>query len=736
MFTRLGRLTVRRRRLILALTVLFFLGAGTGGSRVFASLSEGGFEDPSSESYQARQFLEQELGAGDPELVLVVDALAGDVDDPAVNAAAAELTDDLEANDRVAGVGSYWSLGRAPALRDERGDSALVLVDLDGTEEEINDASAAIVADYTGTRGPVAVGVGGRAAVAHAIREQVKSDLARAEALAVPATLVLLVLVFGGLVAAALPLAVALLAMVGTFLALFTLAQFTDVSIFSINLTTALGLGLAIDYSLFMVSRFREEVAAGRSSGAAVVRTMETAGRTVAFSALTVAASLSALLVFPLYFLRSFAYAGVAVVLLAAAGSLLTLPALLATVGPGVNALSFRRRRRASAVQDGFWHRLASAVMRRPVAVAAGVVALLVVLGIPFLRVNTGLPSYKALPVGDEARQASERLATEFDGNQGEAFSVVLPGVRADGGDAAAVSSLLRRVEGTEGVASATIRSAPAGSWLTVVPDVALRSPDGEALVDRLRAIDAPFAFGVEGAAAELVDSKKAIYDRLPIALAIVGLITFILLFTVFGSVVVPAKAMVLNLLSLTATFGAMVWVFQDGNLSGLLDFTATGQIDLAAPVLMFCIAFGLSMDYEVFLLSRVKEEHDRGVGNTSAVAAGLEKTGRIVTAAAALLAVTFVAFGVTGGVTFLKMFGLGLALAVVMDATVIRGLLVPAFMRLAGEANWWAPAPLRRLHERMGVTRHVDRGDGEPRAADDSRAGDATQRDRAHEEV
>ncbi|MDP9019968.1 MAG: MMPL family transporter, partial [Actinomycetota bacterium] len=585
-----------------------------------------------------------------------------------------------------------------------------VVVDLAGTDEEIDDATGAIEGAYAGTRGPVAVGIGGEAAVGGAIRDQVKSDLAQAEAVAIPATLVLLVLVFGGLVAASLPLAVALLSVIGTLLTLFLLAQVTDVSVFSINLTTALGLGLAIDYSLFMVSRFREQLVAGLPTGDAVVRTVETAGRTVAFSALTVAASLSALLVFPLYFLRSFAYAGVAVVLMAAAGSLLTLPALLATVGPKVNAWSLRRRPKApAAVEDGFWHRLASAVMRRPVPIATGVVAVLVVLGIPFLDVNPGLPSYTVLPASNEARQVSERLAGEFDGNRGEQFSIVLPGVAGGGADAAAVDSFLADVRAVGGVADVAVDSAPAGSWVTVVPDVPLRSAEGEALVKDLRAIDAPFPFGVEGAAAELVDSKAAIYDRLPLAIGIVGLVTFVLLFAVFGSVVVPAKAIVLNLLSLTATFGAMVWIFQEGNLSGALDFTATGQLDLAAPVLMFCIAFGVSMDYEVFLLSRIKEEHDRSGDNTAAVASGLERTGRIVTAAAALLAITFVAFGVTGGVTFIKMFGLGLALAVVMDATIIRGLLVPAFMRLAGEANWWAPAPLRRLHGRFAMSHHTE---------------------------
>ena len=716
MFTRLGRFAVQRRPLILALTVLFVIGAGSVGSRVFPNLSEGGFDDPSSESYQARQFLEDELGAGDPDLVLVVDALAGGVDDPAVDAAVRQLTAELEAQDHVAHVASYWSLGQAPPLRDRAGDSALVVVELDGSDKEIDEATGAIEDAHAGARGPISVGIGGRAAVAGAIRDQVKSDLAQAEAVAVPATLVLLVLVFGGLVAAALPLAVALLSVIGTLLALFALALVTDVSIFSINLTTALGLGLAIDYSLFMVSRFREELAAGLRTEAAVVRTVETAGRTVAFSALIVAASLSALLVFPLYFLRSFAYAGVAVVLMAAAGSLLTLPAVLAAVGPRINAWSLRRRPPAAApVEDGFWHRLASAVMRRPIPIATGVVGVLVVLGLPFLDVNPGLPSYTVLPVSNEARQVSERLAGEFHGNQGEQFSIVLPRVNAGGADAAAVRSFVADVEATEGVADVAVRSAAAGSWLTVVPDLPLRSAEGETLVQKLRAIDAPFEFGVEGAAAELVDSKRAVYDRLPLALGIVGLITFVLLFSVFGSVVVPAKAIVLNLLSLTATFGAMVWIFQDGNLSGILDFTATGQIDLAAPVLMFCIAFGLSMDYEVFLLSRIKEEHDRSGDNTSAVAIGLERTGRIVTAAAALLAVTFVAFGATSGVTFLKMFGLGLTLAVVMDATIIRALLVPAFMRLAGEANWWAPSPLRRIYQRWGASHHTNEIGGDP---------------------
>ncbi|HEY8524618.1 MAG TPA: MMPL family transporter [Acidimicrobiales bacterium] len=728
MFTRLGHLAVRRRRLVLSLTVLFVLAAGAGGAGAFGLLDDAGFDDPASESYRAGRFLEEELGASEPELVLVAEAggedrageggdAGGDndgeevlLDDPAVAEAGTELVRELESEPHVATVLSYWTTGRAEGLRSTDGRSALVVVDLEGSDDEVEETVADIEDAYSGARGPLTVGVGGGEVIDLAIGEQLGEDLGRAESLAIPATLLLLIVVFGGVVAASLPLAVAVVSVTGTFLALFVIGQVTDVSLYSINLTTALGLGLAIDYSLFVVTRFREELAAGRSTDAAVVRTVETAGRTVAFSALTVAASLSALLVFPLYFLRSFAYAGIAVVLVAAAGALLSLPALLATLGTRVNAGSVRRllprrfRRPAPAGETGtgFWHRLATVVMRRPVPVATAVVALLVVLGTPFLGINPGLPSYQSLPESNRARQVAETLATDFAGNQSEAFAVALPGVDAEGADADAVAAFADDLRALDGVAEVTVQTAEAGSWVTVVPSVVPRSAEGEDLVHDIRALDAPFTFGVEGSAAELVDTKAAIADRLPLALAIVGVATVVLLFAVFGSVLVPVKAIVLNLLSLTATFGAMVWIFQDGHLSGVLDFTATGQLDVAMPVLMFCIAFGLSMDYEVFLLSRIKEEHDRTGDNAHSVATGLEKTGRLITAAALVLAISFAAFG-TAGMSFMKLMGIGLALAIVMDATVIRGLLVPAFMRLAGEANWWAPRRLQRLQQRWG---------------------------------
>jgi RND superfamily putative drug exporter len=496
---------------------------------------------------------------------------------------------------------------------------------------------------------------------------------------------------------------------------------------------------LAIDYSLFIVSRYREELRRGLPVSDAVVRSVETAGRTVTISALTVAVSLSALLIFPLYFLRSFAYAGIAVVLLAMVAAIVTLPALLAVIGHRVDSQPARRRAAAAVTSgdggageqaeetDGFWHRVATTVMRRPLPIAAAVTIVLLLLGAPFLRLSVGLPDERVLPESSEARQVSERIQAGFPGDTAAAFPVV---VEADAVvDRAALASYaaevseidgVARVEGTDGVyqdgvpvddgsQAAGARRDPARyvrggtAWLEVVPSVELQSGAGEQLVEEIRDLDASFDTLVGGSAAQLVDTKDALLSRLPMALAIVAAATLVLLFLMTGSVLIPIKALVLNLLSLTATFGAMVWIFQDGHLSGLLDFTATGRIDSSMPILMFCIAFGLSMDYEVFLLSRIKEEYDRTGANAASVALGLERTGRIVSAAAALLAITFIAFG-TAEVSFLKLFGVGLALAVLMDATVIRGLLVPAFMRLAGPANWWAPPALQRIHRRVGI--------------------------------
>ncbi|MGH9246608.1 MAG: MMPL family transporter [Acidimicrobiales bacterium] len=729
MFTRLATAVVRFRKLVLALTVGFVLAAGIiGAPGVFGVLQSGGFEDPEAESTRAGELLGERFEAREPNVVLLVTAERGTVDDPANAADGTELTEQLAEEPGVTQVVSYWTLGQPPPLRSEDASHALILGrvgdgDLDGA-----DVLERLEEDFAGDRDGFTVEIGGPEAVSEAIGEQVETDLGVAERIAVPVTLVLLVIVFGSVVAAALPLAVGIIAVLGTFLVLFVIGSITDVSIFSINLATAMGLGLAIDYSLFIVSRFREELRRGHDPHRAVIHTVETAGRTVAFSALTVAVSLSALLVFPLYFLRSFAYSGIAVVVLAMLASLLSLPALLAVIGHRVDSLQLWRRQ-PKPVGEGFWHRVATFVMRRPIPIAVAVVAFLVLLGLPFLNVEFGLPDDRVLPADAEARHVSEVLRAEFASNESEAFEVVAtdigdpetatPEIEAYAVDLSAVDGVARvdslagsYVDGRQVLEpdeSATRFAGDDATWFSVVPGVEPVSPEGEALVKRLRGVDSPLGETLAGGTAgQLVDSKDSIFSRAPLAGGIIALSTFVLLFLSFGSLLVPLKAIVLNLLSLTATFGAMVWIFQDGNGSGLLDFTATGTLDTTTPILMFCIAFGLSMDYEVFLLSRVKEEHDRTGDNTQAVAMGLERTGRIVTAAAAVLSVTFIAFS-TSGITFIKLMGIGLALAVVMDATIIRATLVPAFMRLAGEANWWAPRPLRRIHERFGIREAPD---------------------------
>jgi putative drug exporter of the RND superfamily len=719
MLTRLGWFAVRRRRLVLSLTALFVIVAAVVGSGAFGVLKGAGFNDPAAESSQAERLLEERFGGGDPNIVLVASA-DGNVDEAATATSGIELAGRLDSIEGVEQVVSYWSLGNPESLRSTDGDSALILGRVTGSEAEIEETLAEVKASVIGEQGGFTVQLTGREAVNADLGTTIEGDLGRAELIAIPLTLLLLLFVFRGVVAASLPLLVGVMSVFGTFLALFVLGSVTDVSVYAINLTTALGLGLAIDYSLFIVSRFREELRAGRSVEHAVVRTVETAGKTVLISSLTVAASLTALLVFPQYFLRSFAYAGVAVVLTAMVGSVLSLTALLATIGHRVNALPIGRKRDRGPEHEGMWHRLAMFVMRRPIPIALSVTAVLVLLGSPFLRVNFATPDDRVLPTSASSRQASEVLRTDFAGNTAESFGVVADGAGPDRSNdisatAAAISSMsgVSRVDSAVGTfvggtvvatseTDARFQAADA-TWMSVVPGFAVVSEQGEQLIADIRNLDVPLDIAVEGEAATLVDTKASIASRLPVALLIITIATFVLLFMLSGSVLVPIKALVLNFLSLTATFGAMVWIFQDGNFADALGFTATGAIDTSMPILMFCIAFGLSMDYEVFLLSRIKEEHDRTGDNEASVALGLERTGSIVTAAAALLAITFFAFG-TSGVSFIKMFGIGLGLAVLMDATVVRAFLVPAFMRLAGEANWWAPAPLRRFHDRYGL--------------------------------
>jgi RND superfamily putative drug exporter len=723
MLDRLGHFTVRHRKAVLVGTAVFFVVAAALGGGVASRLSSGGFEDPSSESSRAGDAIEREFGEQQPDLILLVTAKQGSVDDPEVAAAGRALTARLGSERGVARAISYWDLGSPPPLRSNDGRQALVIAALRGDEDDVHDTAEELSPRYSGGRGPITVGVGGFAEVFRQINKQVEEDLVRGELLAFPIVLLLTVLVFGSVVAAGLPLVVGVLAIVGTFLVLVVVSSLTQVSIFSLNLTTALGLGLAIDYSLFVVSRYREELRAGRAPQDAVVRTVQTAGKTVAFSAVTVAISLAALLVFPLAFLRSFAYAGIGVSLLAGAVAVVCLPSLLAALGHRVDSLRLWRRE-PKPVGQGVWHRIATVVMRRPVPIAITVIVVLLALGIPFLRIQFGLPDDRVLPPDLSSRQVQDDIRERFSSDEGGALQVVATGVDDPDtrtGDVDRYAAELSRLPGAArvdtftgsfidgrqvagpGPLSGRFQTDDA-TWLSVVPSVEPYSDAGERLANDARDTSAPFPVLVTGPSAELVDSNESIFARLPIALGLVALTTFVLLFLMFGSVLVPIKALILNVLSLSAVFGALVWIFQDGNLSGVLDFTATGTLPVSILLLMFCIAFGLSMDYEVFLLSRIKEEHDRTGDNTSSVAMGLERTGRIVTAAAILISVVFLAFA-TSQVSFIKIFGIGLSIAVLVDAFVIRATLVPAFMRIAGEANWWAPKWMRRIHDRIGIS-------------------------------
>ncbi len=733
MLERLGHFVYRRRKWVLIGTVAFLLLAGAFGGNVSQHLRAGGFDSPDVESQRASDLLGEKFGQAPPNFLLLVKAKQGTVNDIAVQRAGIRLTNELLGEKDVGQVLSHWAIGPSSPLQSRDGKYGMILAEIEGDDAERNDIADRLTPKYTTETVEITSRVGGFEAIFAEVSDKIEEDLAKAESIAVPVTLILLIVVFGSLVAASLPVAIGIIAILGTFLVLRLIALGTDVSVFALSMVTAMGLGLAIDYSLFIVSRFREELRNGLDTEAAIVKTLRTAGRTVIFSGITVAVSLAALMVFPLYFFKSFGYAGIGVVFTAVIGAVLFLPAILAALGPRVNwsprflwlkRLSDWQDRHHKEVGEGFWHRLAVFVMHRPIVVAVSVVAVLLLLGVPFLHANLGLPDERVLPPGGQTRQVHDTIRRDFPSEEVNSIRVVAPDignptarVTEIGGYAATLSKFegVAQVDSlagryTDGNLSAppnpfNARFASADSaWFQVVPSIDPFSKDAENLAKAIRDGDKPFEVLVGGSPAQLVDVKAALFSKLPLALGIIAISTFVMLFLAFGSLLVPLKALVLNLLSLTATFGAMVWIFQDGHLSGVLNFTSTGILDISSPILMFCIAFGLSMDFEVFMLSRIKEEYDKTGDNEHSVAVGLERTGRIVTAAAVLISVTFLLFG-TSQIRFIKLFGIGMALAVLMDAFVIRGTLVPAFMRLAGKANWWLPSFLKPVYARLQIS-------------------------------
>ncbi|MBO2459140.1 MMPL family transporter [Actinomadura violacea] len=709
MFERWGRWVHRRRRWVLAVAGAALVFAGVWGTGVFGALtSSGGFDTPGSESARATKIAERDLGRDQADVVILYKGRPGmTVDDPSYRASVEKALAALPAG-KIAGTSTYWTT-KAPQFVSKDRTSTYAVLQLAGKDEGARqDSYDAVKDDLTGVGGGLTAKVGGQTGTQTAINERVSSDIGRAEGMAMPVLLVLLVLIFGGLVSASLPLLVGGLAILGSFTALHLLTYVTDVSIFAVNITTFLGLGLAIDYGLFMVSRFREEVRRdGATTEDALAATMATAGRTVAVSGVTVAVSLSGLLLFDQNFLVSMGYGGIATVFVCMLGALTVLPALLAVLGTKVNALAIRRRRKGAPAEaqngsDGWWGRLAHSVMRRPVVYAVASVALLLTLAGPFLHINWGGIDAKVLPSGADARVVAETMRTQFPSNPTEAIQTVVTGTS----DRAALKSYGERLAALPGATGATVTGAKGTTTrIAVTYSAQADSAAARDLVHRVRDVPAPPGARayVGGGTADVVDQLSSIGGTLPWLALLVGGVTFALLFLAFGSVVLPLKAIVMNMLSLSATFGVVVLIFQDGHLSGPLDFTATGAISPSMPILMLAMLFGISMDYEVFLLSRVREQYDLTGSNSAAVAAGVQRTGAIITSAALLFIVVIGAFA-TSGVAFIKMTGVGMAVAILVDATVVRALLVPAAMRLLGRANWWAPGPLARLYGRYGI--------------------------------
>jgi putative drug exporter of the RND superfamily len=735
---RIARLAIGGPRRILAIAALLTVAAAIFGVPVHKYLSAGGFQDPTAQSSRANQILADTFKQGDMQLVFAVTSADG-TDSPAARAAGKAIVDYIKGTPHVTDVRSPWTAPSKPAaagLISKDGKIGLIVAGIGGGESDAQ-KNARTVADAVSTgvlpsHPGVDVRAGGSAMVYAQVNEQNQHDLLLMEAIAIPLSFLVLVWVFGGLLAAALPLLVAGFAIAGSMAVLRLLTHVTDVSVFALNLSTAMGLALAIDYTLLIVSRYRDELADGADRHAALIRTMMTAGRTVIFSAVTVALSIAAMALFPMYFLKSFAYAGIATVLLCAVASILVTPALIALLGPRLDALNvvnaLRGGRGASArkpAEQQFWYRTAKAVMRRAVPIGVAGIALLLFLGLPFLSVKWGFPDDRVLPTSASAHQVGDLMRSQFATNADTAVTIVVRD--ADGVQTAEFERYARELSEAPDVSAVTIPTgtfvagrpagppaAPTGitdgaAFLTVGSEASLFSADSERQLDALHAIEGPGGRTVEftGVAQINRDSVAAITTRVPLVLGIIAAVTFVLLFLLTGSVVLPLKALVLNVLSLTAAFGALVWIFQDGHF-GAFGTTPTGTLVANIPVLLFCIAFGLSMDYEVFLVSRIREfwlESDRGPGdNEEAVALGLAYTGRVITAAALVMSISFAAL-IAAKVSFMRMFGVGLTLAVLVDATLVRMVLVPAFMRVMGHWNWWAPKPLARLHERIGIS-------------------------------
>ncbi|TQS31131.1 MMPL family transporter [Microbispora sp. KK1-11] len=723
MFGALGRFAVRHRRLILLGALLFTVVAGAWGAGVFGRLGGGaGFDDPGSPSSHADRLLAGPLGRHTADVVVLYESDRLTVDDPAFAGPVRRALDALPRQD-VARLESYWSTG-SPGFVSEDRHATYVTVQFRSPDDQERVRALRGIRDRFEVEGPT-VRFGGITAMTDQVNSMIARDIGLAEAISVPILLILLAVVFRSLLAAALPLAVGVVAALGTMAVLRLVTLVADVSTFAIQVVTVLGLGLAIDYALLAVTRFREELGRGASVETAVERTTATAGRTIAFSGAVVALSFAGLAVFPSRFLLSMAYAGAATVVLAVLTSLTVLPALLAAIGRRAGQRGLGRRigekglgRARPAASGERWYRLAHAVMRRPLASALAVVAVLVALGLPFLGVNWARPGDWVLPSGADARTVTRELAERFTADPAKIVTAVVEAPRAL--DRAVLDGYAARLDAVSGVEGASV-TGTTGTLARISLGYALDPMSREAvrMVEDLRAVPPPAGAvtSFTGMPASRVDIVDMVVSRLPWMALFVAVVSFALMFLAFGSVILPIKSVLLNLLSLSASFGAIKLIFQDGRLAGLLGFEPVGAVDVNFPVLIVAIAFGLAMDYEMFLLSRVREERERGADPAEAMARGLARTAGVVTSAALLVAVSVAGFAFSS-VTIMKMIGVGLVIAVVVDATIVRGLLVPATMRLLGERAWWAPRPLARWWRRHGLPEHAPAAPSPEKAA------------------
>ena len=706
MLDRLAAIVFRRPRRVVGVGVaLMVIGAVVGTPVVgLLSSSTSGFEDARSQSVLTRDRLEQASGVNPEVGMVALVRLATDIGNAAARARLSSVAETIEVDEAVARVTGFLDTGDPAFVSMDRRASYLLVAMAQSSDEAAIVAAERIERQFAGDEN---VTFGGRIIASQQVREQVSRDLARAEMLAFPLLFLLSLILFRGLVASSLPLLTGGLTILLSFLALRVVNELATLSIFAVNLVIGLSLGLAIDYSLLIVSRYREEIARIGPGFDAMRTTMRAAGRTVAYSALTVAVAMAALLVFPQPFLYSMGVGGIVAAVVSGVAALTVLPAVLVLLGTRVNALAPERWKRRSMEdagegERGFWYRLAKTVMRRPRRVAIASAALLIILGLPFLRVEFASIDSSVLPESTSARQVSDALETAFPAAR---TAPIYLSVEAPTSGEREVLDLARQVGQFPGAVFVTPpRRAGPDLWrIDVISSASGLEDSSLELVRSIRGFDSPFEIGVGGFSASFIDQRASLAEHLPAALAILIITTLLLLFAVTGSVVLPVKALLMNVLTLSAAFGLMVLVFQDGRIEGLLDFTSQGALDMTQPILLFGIAFALSTDYAIFLLTRIKEARNSGLSNTESVARGLERTGRIVTSAAILFTVAIGAFA-TSEIVFIKLLGLGTAVAVILDATIVRALLVPSLMAMLGEWNWWAPGPLRRLHDRFGL--------------------------------